>query len=174
MSRAQAALCFPHGLSYFHHPHSCARCPNVRSWLVCAHQLAVHQPTDLGQSLIAIVLQLSALLMEKSFRTLGCICTTLDFFVFPFLSLDLELLELPCGCTGWVSPIGLSVGCGDGFFVFASRSRRLTSSHWRAAFWALLSAGMKAVKSLVGPENCTYKYTPEITSLRIDTRTHKS
>ena len=100
------------------------------------------------------VLQLSVLLTEKNCRMLGCIRTTLDFFVLPVSSLHFEVLELSHGCTGCT--MGLSIGCGDTLFgMVASRSRCLASSRWRAAFRALLSAGMKAVKRSLLPVHVT-------------------
>ena len=71
---------------------------------------------------------------EKNFRTLGCIRTALDSFVFLFLSPHFEVLELPRGFASWISAAGLSFGCSDAFFVFGSRSRRLPPSAGRRPF----------------------------------------
>jgi len=90
------------------------------------------------------VLQISPLLTENNFRTLGCIRATLEFFVFLFLSLHFEVLELPRGINDCVSTAELSVDCSVAFLIFASRSTCLVSSRWRAAFRALLGGGMRA------------------------------
>jgi hypothetical protein len=130
--------------------------PHIADPVLAHHLRPPEEPQNHRGVRFAISVCLHALLLtEKNFRTLGCICAARDFFVFRFLSLHFEDLELPRGFGRvFVSATGLAANSGDTvFLIFASRSTRLVSSRWSAALRALLGLGMRTIEANVCQTN---------------------